>query len=64
MLDNFPVHVNSYKILPELIKAFQFGNAGSAILGPVFKLGKNLNSEEYVQMIVPCVVKMFASNDR
>ena len=32
-LDNFPAHVGSYKILPELIKAFEFGNAGAAILG-------------------------------
>lgn len=64
ILDNFPTHVGSYKILPELIKAFEFGNAGAAILNPVFKLGTNLESDEYVKVIVPCLVKLFASNDR
>ena len=33
------------KILPQLINAFEFSNAGSAILGPVFKIGKSLNTQ-------------------
>ena len=45
MVENVPVHVASYKILPELLKAYEFGNAGAAILNPVFKLGANLESE-------------------
>lgn len=53
-----------FQVLPELLKAFEFGNAGASILGPVFKLGKNLEADEYVERIVPCVVKLFASNDR
>ena len=64
LLDNFPRHVGTRKILPELIKAFEFSNAGAAILGPVLKLGKGMSDEEYVRRIVPCVVKLFASNDR
>ncbi len=64
VLDNFPRHVCTWKILPELIKAFEFGNAGAAVLGPLFKLGKALTGPEYVRRIVPCVVKLFASNDR
>ena len=45
---------------------FSFGSfmAGAAILGPVLKLGKGMSDEEYVRRIVPCVVKLFASNDR
>ena len=39
-------------------------NAGSAILTPVFKIGKNLETDEYQKKIVPCVVKLFSSNDR
>eukprot|EP00095_Tigriopus_kingsejongensis_P012694 maker-scaffold22_size673200-snap-gene-5.35 protein:Tk12694 transcript:maker-scaffold22_size673200-snap-gene-5.35-mRNA-1 annotation:"hypothetical protein TcasGA2_TC008834" len=63
-LDQFPGHVCQFKILPELLKAFQFNNAGASILGPVFKIGQNLGSEDYVRMIIPCIVKLFASNDR
>lgn len=63
-LDGFPSHVCRLKILPELLKAYQFNNAGASILSPVFKIGQNLGSEDYVKMIIPCIVKLFASNDR
>lgn len=37
-LDDFPVNFSIHKILPELLKAFQFGAAGSSVLGPLFKV--------------------------
>ena len=80
LLDNCPTNVCQNKILPQLINAFEYGNAGlnmvykkgnnlffcsgSAILTPVFKIGKDLDTVEYQAKIVPCVVKLFSSNDR
>lgn len=64
LLDNCPQNVCQNKILPQLINAFEYGNAGSAILTPVFKIGKDLDTAEYQAKIVPCVVKLFSSNDR
>jgi len=64
LLDNCPTNVCQNKILPQLINAFEYGNAGSAILTPVFKIGKELDTVEYQAKIVPCVVKLFSSNDR
>ena len=46
-LDNFPPDICTNKILPELIKMFDFGNAGAQILAPIFKIGKHLSTEEY-----------------
>ncbi|XP_054706089.1 N-terminal kinase-like protein [Uloborus diversus] len=63
-LDAFPQDVCLYKILPELINAFEYGNAGSSVLSPLFKLGKLLSEEDYQKKVVPCVVKMFSSKDR
>ncbi|CAG9565364.1 unnamed protein product [Danaus chrysippus] len=63
-LDNFPEAVCIHKILPQLLTAFHYGDAGSAVLAPMFKLGKLLQDAEYQKQIVPCVVKLFASNDR
>lgn len=37
-LDNFPDNVCKYKILPQLITAFEYGDAGSAVLAPMFKV--------------------------
>ncbi|CAB3248961.1 unnamed protein product [Arctia plantaginis] len=63
-LDNFPEAVCVHKILPQLLTAFHYGDAGSAVLAPMFKLGKLLEDADYQKQIVPCVVKLFASNDR
>ncbi|KAK9703189.1 Protein kinase domain [Popillia japonica] len=63
-LDNFPDTVCKHKILPQLIHAFEYGDAGSAVLAPMFKLGNLLDEQEYQKKIVPCVVKLFSSNDR
>lgn len=63
-LDNFPDNVCRHKILPQLITAFDYGDAGSAVLAPMFKLGRLLDEAEYQRKIVPCVVKLFSSNDR
>ncbi|XP_028038667.1 N-terminal kinase-like protein [Bombyx mandarina] len=63
-LDNFPENVCVHKILPQLLTAFHYGDAGSAVLAPMFKLGKLLEDPDYQKQIVPCVVKLFASNDR
>lgn len=64
VLDSFPQDICKYKVLPELLNAFEFGNAGSSVLTPLFKLGKSLSDEEYQQKVVPCIVKMFSSKDR
>ncbi|XP_042909226.1 N-terminal kinase-like protein isoform X1 [Parasteatoda tepidariorum] len=63
-LDSFPQDICLYKVLPELVNAFEFGNAGSSVLTPMFKLGKLLPEDEYQKKIVPCIVKMFSSKDR
>ncbi|KAL1501027.1 hypothetical protein ABEB36_006432 [Hypothenemus hampei] len=63
-LDNFPDNICKHKILPQLITAFEYGDAGSAVLAPMFKLGQLLDEAEYQKRIVPCVVKLFGSNDR
>jgi len=38
VLDKFPEDICRYKILPQLINAFEFGNAGSSVLTPLFKV--------------------------
>ncbi|RZF47545.1 hypothetical protein LSTR_LSTR009081 [Laodelphax striatellus] len=36
-LDRFPQHICKHKILPQLITAFEYGDAGAAVLAPMFK---------------------------
>ena len=37
-LDDFPVSYSKYKILPQLLNVYQYGNAGPAVLPPLFKV--------------------------
>ncbi|XP_015794530.1 N-terminal kinase-like protein [Tetranychus urticae] len=63
-LNSFPPDVCKNKMLPQLIIALEFNNTGSAFLGPLLKIGKLLNEDEYQTKIVPCVIKLFAVKDR
>lgn len=63
-LESFPDGVGRYKILPLLLAAFEFGDAGSAVLPPLLQLSCQLPDAEYQKKIVPCIVKLFASNHR
>jgi SCY1-like protein 1 len=63
-LDDFPHQLCIFKILPQLLNAFDFGNAGSSVLAPLFKLGTFLEQPEYQKKIIPIVVKLFSSTDR
>lgn len=37
-LDSFPQQFCRHRILPQLLNAFEYGNAGSAVLAPLFKV--------------------------
>ena len=37
-LDSFPQQFCKDKILPQLLNAFEYGAAGSTVLGPLFKV--------------------------
>ncbi|XP_050736477.1 N-terminal kinase-like protein isoform X2 [Eriocheir sinensis] len=63
-LDSIPQCVAVNKVLPALLSAHEFSNAGSAVLAPLFKIGQLLGEAEYQQQIVPCVVRLFSSSDR
>ena len=63
--DDLPPHLAAHKVLPSLLKSLEMNPNGSAgVLGPVLKIGKRLEPEEYVELVVPCVIRMFASSDR
>lgn len=63
-LESFPGDICKNKILPDLINAFEFGEAGSAILNPIFKIGSILSEDEYQNKLVPCIIKLYSYKDR
>lgn len=63
-LESYPSDICKNKILPDLINAFEYGEAGSSILNPIFKIGKLLSPEEYQNKLVPCIIKLYMCKDR
>ena len=63
-LGDLPKDFCKNKILSDLINAFEFGEAGAAILNPLFKIGKLLNEPEFQEKLAPCIVKLYQCKDR
>lgn len=63
-IETFPSGFSKYKILPELIKAFEFGSGGAKALSAIVKVGDHLSSQEYEAVIIEPIIRMFSSPDR
>ncbi|KAI1791247.1 armadillo-type protein [Ganoderma leucocontextum] len=62
---SFPTEFASYKVLPALISALEFGGASAANIVPlVLQFGKNIPPDDYPTVILTHLVKLFASADR
>ncbi|KAK9371384.1 armadillo-type protein [Lipomyces kononenkoae] len=60
----FPPGYLRLKILPELVKCFEFGSGGAKILAVVLDISENMSSDEFQVSVAPSIVKMFSSPDR
>lgn len=47
-LDSFPEDFCKHKVLPQLLTAFEFGNAGAVVLTPLFKVSPDLPWKPFV----------------
>ncbi|OSD01310.1 ARM repeat-containing protein [Trametes coccinea BRFM310] len=62
---SFPTEFASYRVLPALISALEFGGASAATILPlVLQFGKNVPPEDYSTVILVHLVKLYASPDR
>ncbi|KAI6907606.1 ARM repeat-containing protein [Hortaea werneckii] len=62
--DDFPEDFFKVKVLPELLKAVEFGGGGPKSFGLVMRISTKLSEEEYEAQITPVIVRLFASPDR
>ncbi|KAG1738786.1 hypothetical protein EDB19DRAFT_1982454 [Suillus lakei] len=62
---SFPPEFVSYRVLPCLASALEFGGASAATIVPlILQFGKNVAPDDYGSIIVAPLVKLFASADR
>ncbi|KAJ6602181.1 armadillo-type protein [Mycena sp. CBHHK59/15] len=63
--NTFPPEFASFRVLPSLVSALEFGGASAATILPlVLRFGKNVSPEDYPAVIITPLVKLFASPDR
>ncbi|KAH9858547.1 ARM repeat-containing protein [Lenzites betulinus] len=62
---SFPTEFASYRVLPALASALEFGGASAATILPlVLQFGKNVAPEDYSNVILTHLVKLYTSPDR
>ncbi|KAH7888422.1 hypothetical protein F5I97DRAFT_1852549 [Phlebopus sp. FC_14] len=62
---SFPPEFASYRVLPSLVSALEFGGASAATIVPlVLQFGKNVPNEDYTNVVLAPLVKLYASPDR
>eukprot|EP01091_Cochliopodium_minus_P013333 TRINITY_DN4272_c0_g3_i3.p1 TRINITY_DN4272_c0_g3~~TRINITY_DN4272_c0_g3_i3.p1 ORF type:complete len:952 (-),score=298.91 TRINITY_DN4272_c0_g3_i3:33-2888(-) len=64
LLEEIPENFQKYKILPELVKALDYGGGNFRVLNPILEIASKLTPEEYQASIVPSLAKWFSSQDK
>lgn len=59
-----PDNFLKYKILPSLVRAFEFGGGGPALLPLILSLSTSLPPAEYSTVVIQPLIRMFATPDR
>ncbi|VVC26936.1 Hypothetical protein CINCED_3A008055 [Cinara cedri] len=64
LLDTFPKNITQHHILPKLLEMFNYVKEQKIIFPSMIKLSTMLNDDEFEKNIIPCIIKLFDSNDR
>lgn len=59
-----PEEFLKYKVLPSLVRAFEFGGGGPTLLPLILSLAESLPEKEYTASIIQPLIRMFATPDR
>ncbi|XP_050528377.1 N-terminal kinase-like protein [Daktulosphaira vitifoliae] len=64
MLENFPKNIAQFNVLPNLLEMFKYVKEQKVIFPSMLKLSIMLEDLEFEEKIVPCIIKLYESNDR
>ncbi|KAK9466298.1 armadillo-type protein [Lipomyces arxii] len=62
--DKFPPSYLRLRVLPELVKCFEFGGGGPRILSVMLDISQHMSPEEFQVAVAPTILKMFGVPDR
>jgi SCY1-like protein 1 len=62
---SFPPEFASYRVLPSLVSALEYGGASAAAIIPLLlQLGKSVSPAEYPTLVLGPVLKLYGNPDR
>ncbi|XP_015376715.1 PREDICTED: N-terminal kinase-like protein [Diuraphis noxia] len=64
LLETYPKNIALYNVLPSLLEMFNYVKEQKIIFPSMIKLSTMLDDQEFEEKIVPCIIKLFESNDR
>ncbi|KAI8051691.1 armadillo-type protein [Syncephalis plumigaleata] len=64
MIGEFPTEFNRRKLLPELLKALEFGSGGNKVIKPIAQISEQLDEQDYHTLVAPVITRLFALPDR
>lgn len=62
---SFPLEFASFRVLPSLLIGLEYGGASAPTIVPlVLEFGKNVSQDEYINIILGPLIRLFSSPDR
>jgi SCY1-like protein 1 len=63
-LEKYPPGFLHHKILPEMLKSFEFGGASTKTFGIILSIAEKLGEEDFERDVQPVIIRMFGSQER
>lgn len=62
--DKFPRPYLHIQVLPKLVTCLEYGKGGTRTLTTIIQISKDMSADNYKNMVLPVMLKMFTSNDK
>jgi len=63
-MSKYPAGFLHHKILPEMLKSFEFGGGGNKVFSIILGISEKLSDDDFEKDIQPVIVRMFMSQER
>jgi len=63
-MSKYPAGFLHHKILPEMLKSFEFGGGGNKVFSIILSISEKLSDDDFEKDIQPVIVRMFMSQER
>ena len=63
-MSKYPSGFLHNKVLPEMLKSFEFGGGGTKVFSIILSISERLSDDDFEKDVQPVIVRMFMSQER